>query len=236
MEIKGVVDLSLVDWDGKLSSVVFLPRCNFRCPFCHNYALVLHPEKEKTIPLKRVEDNLWKQRHWLDGVCVTGGEPTLHGDLPEFCSELKDIGLLVKIDTNGTNPTMIERLTEKGLVDYVAVDVKAPLTVEKYSKAIGVDAKNFLEKVKETVGILLNSKVDYEFRTTVVPTLHNEKDIEEISRDIRGCKKYVLQKFDVSIRKKTLDPTFSELKPFTDKEMKAFLIAARRNVPNAKIR
>jgi pyruvate formate lyase activating enzyme len=143
-EIKGVVDLSLVDWDGKLSSVIFLPRCNFRCPFCHNYALVLHPEKEKTIPLKRVEDNLWKQRHWLDGVCVTGGEPTLHGDLPEFCSELKDIGLLVKIDTNGTNPTMIERLTEKGLVDYVAVDVKAPLTVEKYSKAIGVDAKNFL--------------------------------------------------------------------------------------------
>ena len=236
MEIKGVVDLSLVDWDGKLSSVIFLPRCNFRCPFCHNYPLVLHPEREKTIPLELVEDNLRKQRYWLDGVCITGGEPTLHGDLPDFCSKLKDMGLLVKIDTNGTNPRMIQELIEKGLVDYVAVDIKAPLTLEKYSKAIGVDAKNFLGKVKETVGILLNSEVDYEFRTTVVPTLHSEKDIEKISRDIRGCKKYVLQKFDVSVRKKTLDPAFSKLKPFTDEEMKVFLTAARENVPNAKIR
>ncbi len=236
MEIKGVVDLSLVDWDGKLSTVIFLPRCNFRCPFCHNYTLVLQPEKEKTIPLERVKNNLRKRRHWLDGVCITGGEPTLHADLPEFCSKLKDIGLLVKIDTNATNPEMMEALIETGLVDYVAVDLKAPLTSEKYSKAIGVDAKNLLGKVKETVRILLNSEIDYEFRTTVVPTLHDEKDIEEISRDIRGCKKYVLQRFDVSIEKKTLNPAFSGLKPFTDEEMKAFLTAARRNVPNAKIR
>ncbi len=236
MEIKGVVDLSLVDWDGKLSSVIFLSRCNFRCPFCHNYALVLHPEREKTIPLERLEDNLQKQRDWLDGVCITGGEPTLHSDLPESCSKLKEMGLLVKIDTNGTNPQMVKGLIEGGVVDYVAVDIKAPLTLEKYSKAIGVDAKSFLGKVKETVGILLNSEVDYEFRTTVVPTLHNEKDIEEISRDIRGCKRYVLQKFDVSIEKKTLDPAFSGLKPFSDEKMKAFLTAARKNVPNAKIR
>ena len=236
MEIKGVVDLSLVDWNGKLSSVIFLPRCNFRCPFCHNYALVLHPEEEKTIPFERVEDYLRKQRDWLDGVCITGGEPTLHADLPEFCSTLKDTGLPVKIDTNGTNPGMMEELIEKGLVDYVAMDIKAPLTVKKYSKATGVDAKNFLGKVKETVGTLLNSRIDYEFRTTVVPTLHNEEDIEEISLDIRGCKKYVLQKFDVSIGKKTLDPAFGKLKAFTDEEMKAFLTAARKNVPNTKIR
>ena len=236
MEIKGVIDLSLVDWDGKLSSVIFLPRCNFRCPFCHNYALVLHPEKEKTIPFERVEDHLRKQRHWLDGVCITGGEPTLHGTLPKFCSRLKDIGLLVKIDTNGANPKMIEGLVEKGLIDYVALDIKAPLTVEKYSKATGVDAKNFLGKVKETVRILLSSRIDYEFRTTVVPTIHNEKELEAISRDIRGCKKYVLQKFDVSVGKKTLDPAFSELKPFTDEQMKTFLTAARKNVPNIRIR
>lgn len=236
MEIKGIVDLSLVDWDGKLSSVLFLPRCNFRCPFCHNYTLVLHPDKEKTIPLERVENYLKSQRAWLDGVCITGGEPTLHSDLPNFCSTLKNTGLLVKIDTNGTNPEMIEELIEKGLVDYVAVDIKAPLTLEKYSKAIGINAKNFLGKVKESVGILLNSRIDYEFRTTVVPTVHKEEDIEEISRDIRGCKKYVLQKFDVSIGKKTLDPTFGKLKPFSDEEMKPFLTAAQKNIPNVTIR
>ena len=236
MEIKGVVDLSLVDWDGKLSSVIFLPRCNFRCPFCHNYALVLHPEEEKTISFERAMDYLRKQRDWLDGVCITGGEPTLHVDLPEFCSKLKGIGLQVKVDTNGTNPLMVKSLIAEGLVDYVALDIKAPLTVEKYSRAIGVDAENFLGKVKETVEMLLNSGIDYEFRTTVVPTLHDEKDIEEISRDIKDCKKYILQKFDVSAGKKTLDPAFSELKPFTDEEMKSFLTVARKNVPNAKIR
>jgi pyruvate formate lyase activating enzyme len=236
MEIKGLVDLSLVDWDGKLSSVIFLPRCNFRCPFCHNYALVLHPEEEETIPLGRVEKYLKRQKDWLDGVCVTGGEPTVHADLPEFCSKLKGLGLAVKLDTNGANPLMLKGLVEEGLVDYVAVDVKAPLTVEKYSRAIGVDSKNFLGKVKETVGMLLNFGMEYEFRTTVVPTLHDAKDIEEISRDIKGCKRYILQKFDVNIKKKTLDPAFSGLKPFTDEEMETLLTVARKNVPNAMIR
>ena len=236
MEIKGLVDLSLVDWDGKLCSVVFLPRCNFRCPFCQNYDLVLHPEEGGTIPLECVLDYLRRQRAWLDGVCIGGGEPTLHRDLPEFCLKLKDNGLLVKLDTNGTNPSMVRRLIEEGLVDYVALDIKAPLTVEKYSRAVGVDAGKFLGRVRETMKMLLEGGVDYEFRTTVVPTLHDEKDIEEISRDIKSCKKYVLQRFDVSVRKKTLDPAFSKLKPFTDEEMEAFLITARRNIPNTKIR
>ena len=236
MEIKGFVDLSLVDWDGKLSAVLFLPRCNFRCPFCHNYALVLHPDEEETIPLDRVEGYLGMQKHWLDGVCVTGGEPTVHADLPEFCSRLKGLGLAVKLDTNGANPLMLKGMIEEELIDYVAVDIKAPLTVEKYSRAIGVDSKSFLSKVKETVGMLLNSEIDYEFRTTVVPTLHHTKDIEEISRYVKGCKRYVLQKFGGDVRKKTLDPAFSELKAFTDEEMKAFLTVARKHVLNAKIR
>ena len=236
MEIKGFVHLSLVDWDGKLSSVLFLPRCNFRCPFCHNYALVLHPEEEETIPLDRVEGYLRTHKDWLDGVCVTGGEPTVHADLPEFCSRLKDLGLAVKLDTNGANPLMLKGLIAEGLVDYVAVDIKAPLTVERYSRAIGVDAKNFLGEVKETVGMLLNSGMDYEFRTTVVPILHHESDIEEISCEIKGCKKYVLQRFDVSVKKKTLDPTFNGLKSFTDEEMETLLTVARKKVPNTTIR
>lgn len=236
MEIKGFIDLSLVDWDGKLSSVIFLPGCNFRCPFCHNYGLVLHPQEEETIPFGRVEDYLRRQKDWLDGVCVTGGEPTLHSDLREFCSKLKSIGLPVKLDTNGADPLTLKVLIDEGLVDYVAVDIKAPLRVEAYSRAIGVDARNFLGKVKETVAMLLNCGMDYEFRTTVVPTLHNESDIEDISREIKGCKSYFLQRFEVSVKKKTLDPAFSGLKPFTDEEMETLLTVARKNVPNAMIR
>jgi pyruvate formate lyase activating enzyme len=236
MEIKGVIDFSLADWDGKTSSVFFLPNCNFRCPFCHNSTLVLHPEKEENIPFERVENYLKKQRDWIDGVCITGGEPTLHSDLPELCSKLKKMDFLVKVDTNGTNPRMVEKLIERGLVDYIAMDIKAPLTVEKYSKAIGVNAEKFLDKVKENVGILLESKIDYEFRTTVVPILHKRGDIEEICQDIRGCKKYVLQKFDVSLGKETLDPEFSKLKPFTDEKMRKFLTVAKNFLPNTKLR
>lgn len=236
MEIKGVIDLSLADWDGKVSSVLFLPNCNFRCPFCQNPALVLHPEKEKTIPFERVEDYLKKQRNWIDGVCITGGEPTLHGDLPDLCSKLKEMGFLVKIDTNGTNPTMVKELIENGLVDYIAMDIKAPLTVEKYSKAIGVDAEKLLGRVKETARMLMGSKMDYEFRTTVVPTIHEKKDTEEICRGIKGCKKYVLQKFDVSLGKTTLDPEFSKLKPFTNEEMNMFLAVAEKFLSNVKLR
>jgi len=179
---------------------------------------------------------LKRQRGWIDGVCVTGGEPTLHSNLPDLCSKLKEMGFLVKVDTNGTNPTMIRELIDKGLVDYISLDIKAPLTVEKYSKATGVNAEKLLEKVKETVRTLLTSKVDYEFRTTVVPTLHKEDDIEEICRGIKGCKKYVLQKFDVSLGKKTLDPKFSKLKPITDEEMRTLLTVAQSFLPNVKLR
>ena len=235
MEIKGFIDLSFVDWDGKISSVFFLPRCNFRCPFCHNSNLVLHPEREETIPFEQIENYLKKQKGWIDGVCITGGEPTLQSDLPELCSKLKEMGLLVKIDTNGTNPMMIKELIEKGLVDYIALDIKAPLTVEEYSKATGINAEE-LGKIKETIRILLESKIDYEFRTTVVPTLHEEEDIEEICHSIKNCKKYVLQKFDASLGKKTLDPTFSKLKPFTNEKMKTFLAKAQNLLPNVKLR
>jgi pyruvate formate lyase activating enzyme len=236
VEIKGFVDLSLVDWDGKLSCVIFLPNCNFRCPFCHNTTLVLHPERGETIPFERVEDYLNKQKDWLDGVCITGGEPTLHNDLPDLCSKLKEMGFLVKIDTNGTNPMMMKKLMEGGLIDYIAMDIKAPLTAEKYSKATGINAKKLLGKVKETIEILLDSRIDYEFRTTVVPTLHEEEDIAAICDDVKGCKKYVLQKFDVSLGKTTIDPDFIKLQPFTDEEMERFLTTAQDSLSNVKLR
>ena len=160
----------------------------------------------------------------------------LHEDLPDLCSKLKEMGFLVKIDTNGTNPLMVKELMDRGLVDYIAMDIKAPLTVEKYSKAAGVDAQKLLGKVKETVRILLESKMDYEFRTTVVPTLHEEEDIKEICNGVTGCKKYVLQKFDISLGKTTIDPEFSKLQPFTDEEMRTFLTIALELLPNVKLR
>ena len=236
MEIKGFIDVSFADWDGKISSVIFLPNCNFRCPFCHNLNLVLNPEKIDTIPFGYVEDQLDRQRGWTDGVCITGGEPTLHSRLPELFLRLKKMGFLVKLDTNGTNPSMLKKLVKNGLIDYVAMDVKAPLTVEKYSKAIGVKAEKLLENVKESVEILLGSKMDYEFRTTVVPRLHEEDDIKQICRSLKGCKKYFLQKFDVSLGKETINPEFIKLKPFTDEDMQKFLAVAQKLIPNAKLR
>jgi len=236
VEIKGFVDLSLVDWDGKLSCVIFLPNCNFRCPFCHNITLVLHPEKGETISFESVEDYLKKQKDWIEGVCLTGGEPTLHNDLPNLCSKLKGMGFLVKVDTNGTHPKMIKELIDKNLIDYIAMDIKAPLTAEEYSEATGINAKKLIGKVKKTIKILLDSKMDYEFRTTVVPTLHEEKDIAAICDGVKGCKKYVLQKFDVSLGKTTIDPSFTKLKPFTDEEMKRFLTIAQASLPNVKLR
>jgi pyruvate formate lyase activating enzyme len=236
MEIKGFIDVSFVDWDGKISSVIFLPNCNFRCPFCHNLNLVFNPEKLDTIPFGYIKNQLNRQRGWTDGVCITGGEPTLHSDLPDLCSQLKEMGFLVKVDTNGTNPSMLKKLINNGLINYVAMDIKAPLIVEKYSKATGVNTEKLLEEVKESVEILLGSIMDYEFRTTVVPILHEKDDIKQICHSVVGCKKYVLQKFDVSLGKETINPKFIKLKPFTDEKMQKFLTVAQKIIPNAKLR
>jgi len=235
MDIKGVIDVSFVDWDGKLTLVIFLPNCNFRCPFCHNVNLVLDPERLETVPFGYVEEQLENQTDWIEGVCITGGEPTLHNDLPELCSRLKKMDFQVKLDTNGTNPVMLNELIDRKLVDYVALDIKAPLTVEKYSKATGVKAENMLLNVKESIKKLLESDMDYEFRTTVVPTLHDEDDIKQICCSLKGCKKYVLQKFDVSIGKTTIDPDFMS-KSLSEEEMQKILATAQEIIPYTKRR
>jgi len=224
-----------VDWDGKISSVFFLPSCNFHCPFCHNVNLVLNPEKLETIPFEYIEEQLKKQKGWIDGVCITGGEPTIHGSLPELCSRIKKMGFLVKLDTNGTNPTILKELMDRKLVDYVAIDIKAPLTVEKYSRATDVNAESLLENVKESVRLLLESSMDYEFRTTIVPTIHDVEDIKHICRSLKGCRKYVLQKFDVSIGKTVIDPNFMS-KSVSEEEMQKYLTAAQELIPNTKRR
>jgi len=234
MEIKGFIDISLIDWDQKITSVIFLPNCNLRCPYCYNTPLVLHPEKLPTIPFQDIETYLQKNRDWIDGVVITGGEPTLHSDLSNFCQKLKKLDLLVKIDTNGTSPKIVTELLNKELIDYVAMDVKAPLTELKYLKASGIPTKQLIERVRETMHLLLKSTIKHEFRTTIVPTIHYLKDIRQICHQIKGCKKYVLQNFKTNVE--TLNPNFKNLKPFSEKKMKMFLQTAKKIIPHTIIR
>lgn len=234
LEIKSFISLSLVDWDKKLSAVLFLPGCNMRCPFCYNAELVLRPEKLEAVPFDKIQNYLEKSRGWIEGVVLLGGEPTLHKELPDLCRKLKKLELLVKLDTNGTNPAMIRKLIGEGLVDYVALDVKAPLSEKKYSRVAGVNVAGFLDKIEETIDMLLADNVNYEFRTTLVPTLHTVEDTMDIGKRIKGCKKYVLQQYRVY--GETIDPEFQKLKPFTINEMEKFLSVAKKWVPNTMLR
>jgi len=234
MEIKGFIDLSMVDWDDRISCVIFLPGCTFRCPFCYNVALVLTPSELPTIPYERIEPYLRRHRGGIEGVVITGGEPTIHKELPDLCRKLKKMGFFVKLDTNGTNPLMVKELIEKSLVDYVALDVKAPLTKAKYFRATGIDAAEFLDMVKETINTLMKSDIDHEFRTTVVPTIHSTEDIEKISKALQGCKRYVLQNFKSEV--KTISPEFQNTKPFSSEGMEKLLDVAKTYIKDAKIR
>ena len=235
LDVKGFVDVSFVDWNGKISSVIFLPGCNFRCPFCYNVNLVLYPEKLDTIPFGFIEEQLKKQKDWIDGVCITGGEPTIHNALPELCTKIQDIGIPVKLDTNGTNPIILEELINSKLVDYCAMDIKAPLTPEKYENATGVKVKSLLDNVKQSIKLLLDSNTNYEFRTTIVPSIHDFDDIKQICQNLKGCKKYILQKFDVSNRKRVIDQDLVS-KSLSEEEMKKFLTLAKEVIPNTKLR
>lgn len=234
MDIKGFVDISLVDWDEKVSSTLFLPNCNFRCPFCYNTALVLYPEKLRTIPFEEIAGYLERNKEWIDGVAITGGEPTIHSELPSLCEKIKKLTFAVKIDTNGTNPVLIRELIHKKLVDYIAVDLKAPLEPDKYYSTVGIETPKILDGILETISILQNSRIDYEFRTTLVPTIHREKDIEEICEKIVDCKKYVLQNYQSNME--TINPEFGNLKPFSQDELKSFLHTARRIIPETTLR
>ncbi len=232
-EIKGFIDLSLVDWDGEVSAVIFLPNCNLRCPFCYNKKLVLTPQELQTIPYEQIRHYLTKNKDWLDGVAITGGEPTVHNELPNLCKQIKELGLRVKLDTNGTNSMMLKKLMELKFLDYVAMDIKAPLTQEKYS-LLGASTKKLLTEVKMSVEILLEGTVDYEFRTTLVPKVHDHNDIKQICSRIKDCRKYVLQNFKGDVE--TLDPKFQNIKPFPSKGMEDFLNLAREIVPNTFLR
>jgi pyruvate formate lyase activating enzyme len=204
MEIKGFIETSFVDWPGRICAVLFLPYCNLRCPFCHNHELVLEPEQFQSIPWEYVEKRLLSLRGWLDGVCITGGEPTLHPDLPELLDQIHQLGFSSKLDTNGTHPEVLRSLISRNLVDYMAMDIKGPLDQETYSRCVGVEPP--LAHIKESMELLVSGKVAGEFRTTVVPHIHTSLVLARMAEELRQAPMWRCQEFnpanalDVSLR------------------------------------
>ena len=226
MDINGLQKLTLLDYPGKVACTVFLAACNLRCPFCHNAPLVLGSP-----PAAMGEEEFFafleKRRGKLDGVCVTGGEPTLRPDLPEFLEKIRHLGYLIKLDTNGTNPAMLQRLLEENLVDYVAMDIKnAP---SRYSDTCG--GIDVLEAVKKSAALLTDGGRDYEFRTTCVAPFHDIPGMEELGRWIAGAKQYYLQAF---VDSGALVGT--GVSGLTKEEMEALRTAVLPYIPNTHIR
>ena len=226
MLIGGLQKTSLIDYPDKICSTIFTMGCNFKCPYCHNPELV--NRTATPIPEEEVFEFLRKREKVLEGVCITGGEPTMQQDLPKFAKKIKSIGLLVKLDTNGSNQKMLSKMINEKLVDYIAMDIKGPL--DKYSKIVGVDVdKHAIEK---SVKLIRNSKIDYEFRTTVVPDLVSKDDIVKIGKWLKGSKRYHLQKFRPA---KVLDKTFEE-KTCTSQELESYMLIVRKYFESCGIR
>ena len=228
MNIQGMQKLTLLDFPGKIACTVFTAGCDLRCPFCHNSFLVINPPAETKFSRDDVFSFLKKRVGVLDGVAITGGEPLMQPDIEEFIAGVKELGFLVKLDTNGTFPKSLKRIVDNELVDYIAMDVKS--SPKGYSQCVGIANYN-IDKINESIGILLNGNVDYEFRTTVAKGLHEPYDIEEIGKWIKGAKRHFLQKFEDSG-----DLIGFGLEPFKKEEMIAFRETIRRYVPECDVR
>jgi pyruvate formate lyase activating enzyme len=229
MLICGLQKTTLLDFPGHVAATIFTGGCNFRCPFCHNSDL-LDPG---SFPPEQIfsEEEIWtflkRRRSVLDGICITGGEPTLQPDLPDFIRRARELGLLVKLDTNGSRPDILHNLIEESLLDYVAMDIKA--SPERYSAVSGVEAP--IAAVRESVDLLKNSSLPFEFRTTVVKGLHTEEDFPAIGRWLAGSPAYFLQNYRDS--EQVLDRRFSS---FKKEELEHFRQLLLPFLPSAALR
>ncbi len=226
MKLGGLQKLTLLDFPGKTACTVFTVGCNFRCPFCHNASLVRGSAAE--LSLDDFFAFLKKRQGILDGVCITGGEPTLHPDLDEFIARIKELGYAVKLDTNGTDPGVLKKLVDRGLIDSVAMDIKN--SKSKYLSTAGV-TKNILADVEESVNYLLADNIPYEFRTTVVSPLHQKEDFYEIGEWICGAKHYFLQNFIDSG-----DLISDGMTGYEKEALEEFALILQGFVPNVSIR
>lgn len=229
MKIGGLQTLSLIDYPGILCCIVFTQGCNFRCPYCHNPELILPEKFSPEIDINSFFEFLEKRKRYLKGVSITGGEPTIHSDLPIFIEKIKTLGYLVKLDTNGTNPEMIKTLLTDNLVDYIAMDVKGPM--EKYEKI--VNAKVEIEKILKSIEIIKNSSIHYEFKTTVVKSQLLPQDFEKIGELIKGAKNYYIQKF---VPSKCIDSSFLKEENYSDQQLEEIKKKMLNYVENCQIR
>jgi pyruvate formate lyase activating enzyme len=207
MRINGFLGVSLIDYPGNITSIVYTSPCNFRCPFCHNPSLI--DRNGETLNGVELMNEISDRAGFVDAVTITGGEPTLHPGLGDFCAQVKKFGLKVKLDTNGYRPDVIEDLIKTGRVDHIAMDIKAaPL---KYEKAAGV--KIDIEKIMQSIGVIIKSGVAHEFRTTVVPGITEPADFAEIGKMINGALMFAVQQF---VPENTLEAAFRGIKPFPE--------------------
>ena len=195
MQIHGFNKTTLLDYPRHLAATVFLGGCNMRCPFCHNASLVAGVVSQPTIPEQEVLSYLAKRKGILEGVCITGGEPTLHPNLITFIKKIKELGLKVKLDTNGTNPQLLKTLVTDRLIDYIAMDIKN--SKEKYSQTAGLNHFN-IDPILESADFLLTSPIEYEFRTTIVKEYHSREDMLSIGGWLTGAQAYYLQSYEDS--------------------------------------
>lgn len=227
MIIKGLQKTTLLDFPERVACTIFTGGCNFRCPFCHNASLVISPDMSDVISEEEIFSFLKKRKNILDGVCITGGEPMLQKDIEEFILKVKDLGYAVKLDTNGSFPEKLEALLNKGLLDYVAMDIKN--SKEKYSIICGTDVDT--KKISDSISLLISGNTPYEFRTTVVREYHAPQDIVDITQWIVGAKKYFLQSFTDSG-----DVISDGLSAYSPEEMAQILALAQENIPETALR
>ena len=228
MKIGGFQKMTVLDYPGKVACTVFLAGCNFRCPFCHN-ALLVTKQNDNEISAEAVIDYLSRRKGLLDGVCITGGEPLLNEDIELLLNPIKQLGYSIKLDTNGSRPQMLRRLVEKGLVDYIAMDIKS--CPEDYPVVSGVKDLDFTD-IRDSIQYIMSCGIDYEFRTTVVKGLHTVDSVASAAKMIRGAKRYYLQGFKDSGE---LINT-SGLSAHSREATEEMLLQVRKYVPEAEIR
>ncbi|MEI8217331.1 MAG: anaerobic ribonucleoside-triphosphate reductase activating protein [Eubacteriales bacterium] len=215
MKILGIIKASFIDYPKKASTVLFIGGCNFRCPYCHNPELVF--EQGEELEQGHVLDFLQKRKKFIDGVVISGGEPTIHDELVPLIEEIKKLGYAIKLDTNGTNPKFLRKLIDDRLIDYIAMDIKGPLSEYKSITNSEVEIKN----IEESINLIRNSNIDYEFRTTICKELLSQDQIIEIGKLINGAKRFCLQAYN--LKEKILDEN-RKFTCYTNEEMNEFKV------------
>jgi len=229
--IRGIQKTTLIDYPGKIACTLFTAGCNFRCGYCYNKDIVCDPKSVPKISEKEILDFLENKKKYLDGVCITGGEPTLFRDkLVEFIRKVKEMGYLVKLDSNGTNPDIIRQLIEEKLIDYVAMDIKA--SPKKYEDVTYVKVKH--EHIKESIKMIMDSGLDYEFRTTLVPDIIDEEAIRDIGKLLNGAKRFYLQQFRA--QPTTIDKKYTDMEPLSMKKIESYKEILSNHIDKVGIR